>query len=227
MPRGRPRGSKNKRVAGGVRRRYASMYQGRARKFQGYSNMRTFTETLAAGSISTQSGGVFKVSMASVPQISDYATLYSQFCIRRLKVMLLPRYGQSDPNAALSLTGPGIYDSRLAFAVNDTPVKLSPTSEIDVLTDNGCRVVQGTKKISIRCDPKPDIALLDNATGIPAAIRSSKETWFNFRNSTTGTNGENVEHGGISWWLSGNPAVASLPVYDVYYKVTFSVRDPS
>lgn len=192
------------------------------------STMRTFTECLQASPVYTNSGGIFRTRMSDVPQLSAYAKLYSQFAIRKLKVVLLPKYGPSEPNAALAgLTAVDVQNIRLAYAVNDTPDKIIPASELDVLTDNGAKVVTGHRKITLTCRPKPDLQMRDALSGAFPAVRRRGLTWLNFDNSETGSNGETIEHDGISYWCTqGNFTIAPFEAFDVYYYVTFSVRDP-
>lgn len=191
------------------------------------SSVRTFTECLYAGTLGTNQGGIFNCRMSDLPQVSDYARLYSQFAIKKLKVVLLPKYGPSEPNAALAgLTAVDIQNIRMAYAINTTPDKVAPTSELDVLTDNGAKVVVGHKKLTISCVPKPDLCMKDAFSNSFPAVRRRGLTWLNFNNPETGSNGETIEHDGISYWISqGNTAIAPFDAYDAYYYITFSVRD--
>lgn len=216
-------GLRRRRPAARKPRRYRG-YKMRPRRSTG--TMRTFTECLQAGQVFTNSGGVFKCRITDVPQHADYAALYSQFAIRKLKVVLLPKYGQAEPNAALvGITAVDIQNTRMAFAVNDSPAKQAPASELDVLTDNGAKIVVGHKKISITCRPKPDLGQMDLNSGSFVATRTKALRWLNFANSETGNNGEAIEHGSIAYWITNNAALASFAAYDVYYYLTFSVRD--
>lgn len=191
------------------------------------TEVRTFTEVFQAEPLTINTGGVFKCRMIDIPQHIRYAALYSQFAIKKMKVVLLPKYGPAEPNQALvGLTAIDYQTGRLAFAVNDTPARNPPGSELDVLTDNGARVVMGSKKVQITCYPKPDVGMTEIATGTNVAVRSRALKWLNFSNPEVGAAGEQVEHSGISWWLSNNPALGNLEAYDVYIYVTFCVRDP-
>jgi len=215
---------RNRRRAGPKKRTYRPRARVPRRRID--PTMRTFTECLSAGQIYTNSGGVFKCRITDVPQHADYAALYSQFCIRKLKVVMLPKYGMAEPNAALvGITAVDVQTSRLAFAINDSPGKVAPANELDVLTDNGAKVVVGTKKITITCYPKPDLGNFDLNSQTNVAVRSRALKWLNFNNAETAFNGEAIQHGGISWWLTNNSALAQFPAYDVYFYVTFSVRD--
>lgn len=191
------------------------------------SSSRTFTEVLDGGSLSSNAGGTFKVNFNSIPQAASYAKLYRQFCIRKLQVMLLPLYTDAEMNTAL-----GTLDyqaTRVAFSISDTPMLTVPASELDVLTQNGARVVIGHKKILITCWPKPDLTEVVPGiiTNTYAAVRQRKSVWLNTDTAGQAYDGQDVLHGGISYWVSNNLANMGVPVFKVYFKVTFAMRDPA
>lgn len=194
---------------------------------------RTFTEIFPVqldqgGQVSTNSGGVFRVRFQDIPQAAQYSQLYKQFCIKKLHVMLLPRYSNVDPNNAIGVTLYDFFQTRLAFSIDDTPNVALPASEGDVLESNGAKIVSGIKKIGITCYPKPDMTVYNNATGNFNSYRIKKAVWFNTTNpADVNYSGADVQHGAIRYWLTGNPTVASYVQYDVYFKVTFAMRDPA
>lgn len=60
----------------------------------------TITETFVPSSnptINTNTGYLFTTNMNQLPatQLSSYATLYNQYCIRKLQIILVPRYDLS------------------------------------------------------------------------------------------------------------------------------------
>lgn len=187
---------------------------------------RTFTEVLDAGDISTNAGGTFKVQFDSIPQYQEYSKLYRQFCIKKLQVMLLPLYTDAEINTALA-GGLNYQATRIAFAVNDTPQLTAPASELAVLEDNGAKVVLGHKKISINCWPKPDLTMVSPGlvTNTYVGVRNRKAVWLNTDAPGQAYSGTSISHGGISFWVTNNLANASIPVFKVYYKVTFALRD--
>lgn len=191
------------------------------------STERVFSEVYDGGTLSTNDGSVFSTSFNSIPQADAYSKLFRQFQIRKLEVMLLPFYTDAEINTALSTYN--YQATRIAYSVSDTPGVISPTSELDVLVDNGAKVVLGHKKISIKCWPKPYTTevvpgLLTNEY---VGIRDAKKKWFNTKAAGNTNDGEAVVHGGIPFWISNNTANASVEVFKIYYKVTFAMRDPA
>lgn len=186
----------------------------------------TFTEVLTTGSIPVNAGGVFYTTFSAIPQAASYAALYKQFCIKKLQVSLMPRLNSYDPNTAGSV-GLSYWAPRIAYSIADTPAVVNPTSELDVLTDNGVKVLtMGNKPIRMTCYPKPSISVISGADGNPVAVRQRKQVWFNQRNTEVANDGWSVPHGNIRYWISANPLLSDFQ-FDVYYKITFAVRDPA
>lgn len=200
-----------KRTAWRPRRRNARVYS------------QTYTEVLQAGDVQTNTGGVFLCRFMDIPQNASYSNLYKQFCIKKLQVMLLPKFTefQAGAPAANFLQVP-----RLAYSVDDTPALNAPTNEISVLTDNGAKVLSMKNKITLTCYPKPNIAAIDLAATSAVATRQRKAVWLNTQSGDVSNSGETVQHGGIRYFISGNPAFSEYQ-YDVYYKITFQMRDPA
>lgn len=215
-----PRRNRQRRSAG---RRKPWYMRKRVAKRKTYNP--TFSETFNAGGLQLNSGGMFRVRFNDIPQRADYAALYKQFAIRRMKVTIVPRLNSFDPN--VNGVAASIWQPRIVYAVNDTPITLNPAAEIDVLTDNGCKIrTLNNKPLSISCVPKPELVMNDLA-GNRITMRQKKLVWLNLDSPDTNYNGQDVLHSGISYWISGNPSIAGDFVFDVYIKVTFSVRDPA
>lgn len=187
--------------------------------------MRTFTEVYNAGGLSVNSGGVFTTTMSAIPQAGQYAALYKQFCIKKLEVTLIPRLNSFDPNTAGG-TGLSFWLPRIAYSVDDSPDVLPPLSELDVLTDNGVKLVSMDKPIKMVCYPKPSIQSIESGSGNPVATRQKKQVWFNHRNPDVAADGWSVQHGSIRYWISANTLLSDFQ-FDVYHKVTFACRDPA
>lgn len=175
----------------------------------------TFTETFAMPTIVGNTGGVFRVQINNIPQLAQYSALYNQYKINTLKVMILPDYNSYDGSQPLG----GTTLPRISYAINDTPDVTAPLSEADVLSDNGVRVRSMSTKLTIRCNPKPQ---RPNAT-LGVEVIDAKSPFFTF--ATPGQT--NPIYTGISYWIAhatagGQPAAN----FQVYYKVTFTLRDP-
>lgn len=206
---------RKKRAAAKRQRRYRKM----APKYP------TFTETIEAGSVQVGTGGVWKTQFNSLPQNVPYSQLYKQFCIKKLQVILLPSFTGADS----ALLTSGTEMARLAFAIDDTPSVLTPTSELDVITANGSKIVSAGRKVVINCRPKPDLMSVGDNQPQPVhvATRIRGNVWLNTDNSAVNNSGTAVPHGSIRYWVSGAPLSLAYTQFTVYYKVTFSLRDPA
>lgn len=179
-------------------------------------------------------GGVFLVSASLIPQYPSYANLYRQFCIKSFTVHLIPRYNSFDPNSQIFNTSqPSVgnsCDPQFCYSVNETGALTAPTSQLNVLSDNGCRISSCTRKITIRVNrPCPDIAVSSlGVTGTPYSLNNRKPVWFNTGANNQGGAASTMAHYGVSWWLR-SPAtlVNPLIVFDAYYTITAAFRDPA
>lgn len=230
----RRRGYGRKRYGRMARRamRYGRYGMVAARRLRGVTKPYvTFTETFRAPTpqggflaIQANAGGIFNVAFNMLPQFQNYSALYHEFALRKLQVILVPRYNITDANVG----PPDYYLPRICWAVNDSPDQILPVSETEVLTDNGAKIANLNKKVIINCYPKPNIDAAVNGIG-SAAIRQRKLTWFNTVavGNNPLTTGVNVPHGSIVFWCANNTANQPLEIADVYYRLTFSLRDPA
>lgn len=197
----------------------------------------TFVETLLSPATNTSPspllvgaagrGGQFTVRISDIPQIADYVALYRQYRINWVKVMVIPDFNTAsadknaaDYNGANTLANSGM--SRIAWVVNDTPAQADPANETDVLTDNGAKIRPFKTMWSASFRPRPDKFTSDAAGGAGVAVREKFNQWLSFAEQS----GNNPIHRGISYWIT-QPANNGAQInYNVYYKVSFSLRDP-
>lgn len=203
-----------------ARRAPARKRMGYRKRYPRRNPVHTFTEMISASDVYTGTGGVWTCKFTDIPQASNYSNLYKQFCIKKFQVILLPNYGAVDPAFIASAA----QTARLAFAVDDTPSLNVPTSELDVITANGAKVVVGPKKTVITCRPKPNILTVSKGPGV-IATRIRGPVWLNTDALEVNNSGTNVDHFGIRYWCSTGPLSVGSAQYSVYYKITFALRD--
>lgn len=215
-----------------ARRRFAAAMRKRRgiRRAVGVGNPSpTFVETYSKSSIPTNAGGVFSARISDIPQIAQYATLYKQYRINWIKVTLVPDFNSqaADHNAAAyNATVPtqNFGMARIVYAINDSPQLTVPATEADVLEDNGCKIKSLGPKWSCSFKPVPDVGVASGTTGNTIWTRQKFRQWFNFDTVTTGNN---PLHYGVSYYITQLVAnTQANPTYNVYYKVSFSLRDP-
>lgn len=195
----------------------------------------TFVETFAStdstyGQFQIPAGGgigrVFKVRISDIPQIAQYSNLYRQYRINWIKVIVVPDFNTasteanaSQYNNAIAMTGfTGM--ARVVYAINDTPSVNAPATEAQVLEDNGCKIRACKTMWAVAFKPTPDIAETTAVGSIP--VKSKFKSWYSFDTTTTGNN---PLHGSVTsyWSLPGGSNQMNC---NVYYKVSFTLRDP-
>jgi len=173
------------------------------------NSMPIFTETMAKDAVHAQAGGNFTFAITDIPEYASYSALYRTFRILKAQVTLVPQH-----NVA-SFGNPGTTGhngmGRIVYAINDSPNVPAPGSEADVLVDNGCKIKYLNRVTKINCKPVPDLA------------QSGTYTTVNRRAFIDFDTGNSLRHQGISYWINSDEAQQT---YDVYYKITFQVRDP-
>lgn len=197
---------------------------GPVRRRQLFNPQPVFTETFTKEFIAPNSGGLMTFSIDEVPQLSQYSNLYTKYRILKAVVSLLPNYATQDQNQAEAngnSSFPFAGMGRWVYAINDTAGSLPPTSEADVLKDNGCKVRPLNKGMTkMMCRPTP---VFTDASG---TIASQTRKWLTFTSVSSPTD---PKHYGISYWytqpLAGTP-FSSNNTLSVYVKLTFQLADP-
>lgn len=221
----KPRGYGRKvggRRYGAVRRRGMRSSGLRLGK-QMYNPLPTFVETFQirnAPTVSANAGGTFACRITDIPQIAQYSNLYNMYKVNWIKVILTPRYNSVDGSAWLS-TGRGNQLPIMYSAVQDTPFAPNPATVADVLQMNGARIKPIVSTWSKSFKPT---AAVQEATGAGTAVAKREvKQWYAFDTVTTGNN---PLFQGIAYIIACAIQASDTPVFDVHYKVCFSLRDP-
>lgn len=188
-----------------------------------YNPVPTFTETFIGNPIlfnQTSPGnstGLIQNSFNQIPQVADYTALYNQYCIKRITAIFVPAYNVADTNIPASATP--VDAPRFVYAIQDSAQQTAPTVESDVLQDNGAKIRMFTKPVKVSWRPKPAVADAIVAGGFVANTRRGLQ-WL-----TTAVT--SVAHNGLAYSFTNAVPIAGTPTLaSVYFKVTFSLRDP-
>lgn len=185
----------------------------------------TFTETIRltrSDIIMTGSGTVvgqmYVVPVTDIPQWQNYANLYNQFRVNSVTYYLMPAWTASDAE-----WGPGaIPQPRFCYAIQNSSGAPNPTSEIDLLNDNGCKIRQSQKAIVIRTRPVPQLQ--------QSAVGGATQVWTTNRNMFLSTVAATpITYGLVAYSCTTDsvlPPSTSGRVYAVYAKINFTLRDP-
>lgn len=242
----KPRGYGRKvgaRRIGAPRRRFYGRRGARGRIQRSMNPSPTFVETYKANyTVDCPTGGgvgqVFKVKITDIPQVVDYANLYTQYRINWVKVTMIPQTNNSsvDINTA-AMTQQTVLPwqglARIAWSVQDSPNVTTPLNEEEVLKDNGSKIRPFKSMWSCSFKPVPDVSqTISGVVGAnPIPTKSRFKQWFNF---TSGAD-NNPAHGAVQTYITlpgeiptGSPSMVPTEIqrFHVYFKVSFSLRDP-
>lgn len=219
----RPRGKGATRILGRRRFMRARGAMGAARMRLGRSRFTpTFTESftglpIVVGGVGAQAPvQLIANQIGQIPQFGDYATLYNQYQIRKVTAIFVPAYDTYQAGSPAGATGTTC--PRMVYAIQDSSLQAPPTSESDVLQDNGAKIRMFDRPVKVSWRPVPAAADALTAGGFASVNR--KYQWY-------GTTSAGVDHVGLALAFThtippaGNPVIAQ-----VYYKITFALKDP-
>lgn len=220
-------------IRGRKLRKYRKVYRKRKLAKANGQLSSNFVETLDAGYMNCNTGNIAGVQFNSIPQHTEYANLYRQFCITKLEIILVPEYNVAEVNAATynsTLSSSGLPTSYSAVArIVHAPVMsadvLAPSTEVGVLSNNRSKIRQLTqnKPIKMTCRPVPALEQRDAVYGFQIPV-SKRGQWL-----STNSVGAGVVWKGIQYWCSQQVNGAygvQFTVARVFYKVHFKLRDP-
>lgn len=194
-----------------------------ARSRLAYNPVPTFTETFIGNPIlfnQTSPGNstnLIQNSLNQIPQVGDYTALYNQYCIRKITAIFVPAYNVADTNIPASATP--VDAPRFVYAIQDSAQQVAPTTEADVLQDNGCKIRMFTKPVKVTWRPRPAVADALVGGGFVANTRRGPQ-WLTTAVTT-------AAHNGLAYSFTNSVPIAGTPTLaSVYFKVTFSLRDP-
>lgn len=193
---------------------------------QMYNPLPTFVETFqpldSQGRpvpIAANAGGTLAVRITDIPQVAQYANLYNMYKVNWVKVILTARSNSIDQSAWLA-TGRGNQTPIMYYATQDTPFAPNPATVQDVLKMNGARIKPLITYWSKSF--KPTAAVQETTAGGVVNKREVKQ-YYTFDTVTTGNN---PLFQGIAYFIACAIQGSDTPLFDVTYKVCFTLRDP-
>lgn len=177
--------------------------------------------------------GKFMVKITDIPQIQNYANLQQFYKILKVTQIIVPKFNVSDPNVGQYNQANSVAAwevPRMAYAINDSTNDLAtPTSELDVLEDNGVRIKRMTNPFKITFRPKAALDSTDPTTSQLVPSQPKYRPWLGFGPDDGAiTPADAPYHVGVDWVISCDNTATSefLDVADVYCKVSFVCKDP-
>lgn len=178
--------------------------------------------TISTGGVSAGSGGIFQVALTDLPQVASYQALYRTFRILKMEVIVIPNQNvNTGVSPATGAVGLMPFVPYFAHSIDNSNDLVAPTSEAEVLENDGVHLTQLTKALHIKLAPVP--ALQVTGTGAGGAVGVDlPNRWLAFDDA-----GVAVKHNGVSWWMNNYAGSASTSSQStLFYKVTFQCRDP-
>lgn len=190
----------------GRKPRRALQYGGRKIKQPVHFFTRTFVQpaqySLAPSGAAV--GGVFLFSLASLPSVSDFTTLYDQYQIRGCKISLIPRY--TEASAGGSLIGN-------MWSCIDYDDSTAPLSIDTVLQYQNVKRTRMNQIHSRYFKPQVNTAVIQSGSTVTSAPKSN--IWIDIANTA-------VEHRGLKLWFEQSTAGVT---YDVHCKLYFAMKN--
>lgn len=153
--------------------------------------------------------------------------------VLKVQAIVIPKFSNADPNSAQynnTLPIASWENVRMVYAINDDTNDLAtPTSELDVLEDNGAKIRSLTRPTKITFRPKVVVDPTDPATTLGVATMNKYRPWIGFGPDDNAFSPSRAPyHVGVDWCVScdNTSTTEFLDVADVYFKVTFVCKDP-
>lgn len=217
-----------------VRRRMARPVRTLRSASQVFSEM-TSLQNVAVNVGGGGSGGVYTFKFSDIPQWQQYVQLYTQFKLLGVKLTFVPLFNSFDPNTSLNVGSLGytLANGHTIVAQQESPEISPPAAEINVLQMNGAKLHSNTRPFSVFCKPKPLLGMYAlSPTGGAVGAQPSRDTryWLNFdSDGLGGPRGTEIAHSGLAFWSivpGAAPEPGTAPVWQVYAKYYFIMRDP-
>lgn len=173
---------------------------------------------------SSQGGGILTFSLNNLLNVTSYQALFDLYKIDKVTVKILP-LGNMAPTGYVGSASGASAIPQLFIAPNRDFYVPVPASESDILNDDGCRVINLTRPVTLTLwRPRPKVLDANGATIDYGLMPNRIGQWL-----TTGGNAQTInqvrtEYYGFRWWInnlqSGGPVIPK-----VIYTLHFSMKE--
>lgn len=164
----------------------------------------------SVGGVSTNIAGTYALSLDSIPNHTEFTSLYDQYMIKGIKLSFVPS-GNSAIYSTASGSTAAIGFSRL-HTVLDYDDSAVPANENEMLQYSTLRTTPGWKTHSRYFKPKVQFSVADNdVIGTVASAAPRGNVWLDCANPT-------IDHLGLKVWCSApvNTVTSTAITYSVY-----------
>lgn len=184
-------------------------------------------QTLSVGPTAS-STGVLSINLNALLNNGSFKALFDLYKITGVKFKFMYRHNVSDSGEPAGVGSlPVLYT-----AINRDPFVPAPTSLLDILNDDSCRIhrtdgLKGKGGVYVSC-PKPDMSVQIEGGIVTQqwnyGVAKKFQPWL-----TTGGNGQSldqsgVNHYGLRWWFDNLQSTQAQEI-EVYATLYFAMKE--
>lgn len=173
----------------------------------------------SATGVSTQIAGAYVLSLDTLPNYTEFTTLYDQYMIKGVKLSFVPS-ASAYMNNTLSGSPNPLGWSRFHSAI-DWDDSTTPANENVILQYSTLKTTPGWKQHSRYFRPKVrQAAVIDTTTGAMRAVTANRSPWLD-------CDSPDVEHYGLKVFCAApvNTTVSTSITYSVYATVYVAMKN--
>lgn len=165
--------------------------------------------------------GVQSFKMSDIFNFTNFQNLFDLYKITGVKLLIVPEFNMSDIAFAGTSSGtPGGQLPLLYISPNRDPYVPAPASVLDILNDDGVKIIRATKPITLNIKfPKPQV-LDSGGQDVPMQFNVGTQPWLTTGGNSQTINQSSVKHFGFRYWIENNAAnIVNFRVFATYYFV--------
>lgn len=180
-----------------ARRLYTRYVQPRSMEASGGMQFKRTYRAASLTSTTSFSSLLISFSLSSLPDVSEFTTLFDNYRVDKLVVRIIPQFTNATGGTSILDAYPG----SLLTAIDFDGGTLTLTEDQFYSYDT-CQITSpfATKIITIK--PRAELAVIDSTAAVVAAASSSRNQWFDFSNV-------NIQHHGVRVGVQPNTTLAT------------------
>lgn len=222
-------GRMGKRWRKGKGRKYSRRFVKRSSKYSRpvhYFKEKCILPQIGASPGSTASG-IITFHISDLLNFPSFKNMFDLYRLKGVKVQIMPKWTQQPLEGPGSVGASNIYLPNLYIAPNSDPYVPAPTSQSDLMNDDGAKVYRlGPRIINYYLrNPTPKIMDSANANPIPLTFSKRISPWL-----TTGGNSQTIDqssvaHYGLRWYFDASNSGQANVACDVFATYYFQCKE--
>lgn len=180
-----------------------------------YQGVKYFTEMFDGGELTPNVGGIFRCSLNSMINATQYFNLFDLGTITRFDVLLVPQLGDT-------VLGTSPQTGRIVWSSTQNIDAAPPVNELSILQGSDAKVLplDGKRTITLRCYKPRPAAVMNTFAGSPIAVSSVRNGWSWI--DTNSTEGKNLSFDGIRYFVS---TPMTYTTYKIFIRVYAAFKE--